>query len=137
MSSPTPPRWGPTRASSSASGAAPGISTSPSEENMCYFNVMALGPAQSPYEGQGGEPAVPEEAEVVRHRWRPAAQEGPPPVRQVAQGHAHPAPHPQAAPQGAPGAPPVHPHPRQEPRYIRNLPVQSSLDSESTMPEVV
>ncbi|XP_020191681.1 uncharacterized protein [Aegilops tauschii subsp. strangulata] len=53
---------------------------------------------------QGGEPAVREEAEVVRHRWRPAAKEGPPPVRQVGQGHAHPAPapHPQIAPQGAP-----------------------------------
>ena len=35
---------------------------------------------------QGGEPAVREEAEAVRHRWRPAAKEGPPPVRQVAQG---------------------------------------------------
>jgi hypothetical protein len=31
--------------------AAPGISASPSEENMRYFNVMILGPAQSPYEG--------------------------------------------------------------------------------------
>jgi ubiquitin-conjugating enzyme E2 N len=31
--------------------AAPGISASPSEENMRYFNVMVLGPAQSPYEG--------------------------------------------------------------------------------------
>ncbi|XP_047094764.1 ubiquitin-conjugating enzyme E2 36-like isoform X2 [Lolium rigidum] len=30
---------------------APGISASPSEENMRYFNVMVLGPAQSPYEG--------------------------------------------------------------------------------------
>ncbi|KAF7053589.1 hypothetical protein CFC21_061475 [Triticum aestivum] len=52
--------------------------------------------------GQGGEPVVREEAEAVRHRWRPAAQEGPPPVRQVSQGHVHPvpAPHPQAAPQG-------------------------------------
>ncbi|AQK97238.1 Putative ubiquitin-conjugating enzyme family [Zea mays] len=29
---------------------APGISASPSEENMRYFNVMILGPAQSPYE---------------------------------------------------------------------------------------
>jgi hypothetical protein len=33
--------------------AAPGISASPSEENMRYFNVMILGPAQSPYEGAG------------------------------------------------------------------------------------
>jgi ubiquitin-protein ligase len=32
--------------------AAPGISASPSEENMRYFNVMILGPAQSPYEGE-------------------------------------------------------------------------------------
>ncbi|KAF3496365.1 hypothetical protein HID58_083312 [Brassica napus] len=32
-------------------GAAPGISASPSEENMRYFNVMILGPTQSPYEG--------------------------------------------------------------------------------------
>ena len=30
---------------------APGISASPSEDNMRYFNVMILGPAQSPYEG--------------------------------------------------------------------------------------
>nr|VDD07427.1 unnamed protein product [Brassica rapa] len=30
---------------------APGISASPSEENMRYFNVMVLGPTQSPYEG--------------------------------------------------------------------------------------
>ena len=33
--------------------AALGISVSPSEENMRYFNVMILGPAQSPYEGAG------------------------------------------------------------------------------------
>lgn len=32
-------------------GAAPGISASPSEENMRYFNVIILGPEQSPYEG--------------------------------------------------------------------------------------
>ena len=32
--------------------AAPGISASPSEENMRYFNVMILGPTQSPYEGK-------------------------------------------------------------------------------------
>ncbi|KAL3016471.1 hypothetical protein AAZX31_06G215000 [Glycine max] len=32
---------------------APGISASPSEENMRYFNVMILGPTQSPYEGRG------------------------------------------------------------------------------------
>lgn len=31
--------------------AAPGISASPSEDNLRYFNVMILGPAQSPYEG--------------------------------------------------------------------------------------
>ncbi|KAK3424477.1 hypothetical protein EUGRSUZ_F01226 [Eucalyptus grandis] len=30
---------------------APGISASPSEDNMRYFNVMILGPTQSPYEG--------------------------------------------------------------------------------------
>uniref|UniRef100_A0A803LVL9 UBC core domain-containing protein n=1 Tax=Chenopodium quinoa TaxID=63459 RepID=A0A803LVL9_CHEQI len=30
---------------------APGISASPSEDNMRYFNVMILGPSQSPYEG--------------------------------------------------------------------------------------
>ncbi|KAF3444025.1 hypothetical protein FNV43_RR13715 [Rhamnella rubrinervis] len=29
----------------------PGISASPSEDNMRYFNVMILGPSQSPYEG--------------------------------------------------------------------------------------
>ncbi|KAJ6298178.1 hypothetical protein OIU76_019338 [Salix suchowensis] len=32
---------------------APGISASPSEDNMRYFNVMILGPTQSPYEGLG------------------------------------------------------------------------------------
>lgn len=32
-------------------GAAPGISASPSEDNMRHFNVMILGPSQSPYEG--------------------------------------------------------------------------------------
>jgi hypothetical protein len=31
--------------------AALGISVSPSSENMRYFNIMILGPAQSPYEG--------------------------------------------------------------------------------------
>jgi len=30
---------------------APGISASPSEDNLRYFNVMILGPSQSPYEG--------------------------------------------------------------------------------------
>uniref|UniRef100_A0A2P2LU12 UBC core domain-containing protein n=1 Tax=Rhizophora mucronata TaxID=61149 RepID=A0A2P2LU12_RHIMU len=30
---------------------APGISASPAEDNMRYFNVMILGPTQSPYEG--------------------------------------------------------------------------------------
>lgn len=30
---------------------APGISASPSEENLRYFNVMILGPTTSPYEG--------------------------------------------------------------------------------------
>ena len=30
---------------------APGISASPSEDNLRYFNVMILGPQQSPYEG--------------------------------------------------------------------------------------
>lgn len=36
--------------------AAPGISASPSEDNMRYFNVMILGPTQSPYEGNYGWP---------------------------------------------------------------------------------
>ncbi|GJM99100.1 hypothetical protein PR202_ga16168 [Eleusine coracana subsp. coracana] len=31
---------------------APGINASPLEENMRYFNVMILGPSQSPYEGE-------------------------------------------------------------------------------------
>lgn len=31
---------------------APGISASPAEDNMRYFNVMILGPSQSPYEGK-------------------------------------------------------------------------------------
>eukprot|EP00798_Chlamydomonas_sp_ICE-L_P028209 gene28209-31310_t len=30
---------------------APGISASPAEDNLRYFNVMILGPTQSPYEG--------------------------------------------------------------------------------------
>lgn len=30
---------------------APGISASPSEDNLRYFNVLILGPSQSPYEG--------------------------------------------------------------------------------------
>lgn len=30
---------------------APGISASPSEDNLRYFNVMILGPQSSPYEG--------------------------------------------------------------------------------------
>mmetsp|Transcript_16520 Transcript_16520/g.35732 ORF Transcript_16520/g.35732 Transcript_16520/m.35732 type:complete len:159 (+) Transcript_16520:181-657(+) len=30
---------------------APGISASPSEDNLRYFNVMILGPTSSPYEG--------------------------------------------------------------------------------------
>jgi ubiquitin-conjugating enzyme E2 N len=30
---------------------APGISASPSEDNLRYFNVMILGPTQSPYDG--------------------------------------------------------------------------------------
>jgi hypothetical protein len=34
------------------SAAAPGISAAPSEENLRYFNVMILGPQQSPYEGE-------------------------------------------------------------------------------------
>jgi len=38
--------------------AAPGISASPSEENMRYFNVMILGPSQSPYEGEEPIPLV-------------------------------------------------------------------------------
>jgi len=32
--------------------AAPGISASPSEDNLRYFNVMILGPTSSPYEGK-------------------------------------------------------------------------------------
>jgi ubiquitin-conjugating enzyme E2 N len=31
--------------------AAPGISASPAEDNLRHFNVMILGPTQSPYEG--------------------------------------------------------------------------------------
>jgi hypothetical protein len=38
--------------------AAPGISASPSEENMRYFNVMILGPSQWPYEGEESSPLV-------------------------------------------------------------------------------
>lgn len=32
--------------------AAPGISASPSEDNLRYFNVMILGPTSSPYESE-------------------------------------------------------------------------------------
>lgn len=35
-----------------SSAAAPGISASPSEDNLRYFNVMILGPTTSPYEGE-------------------------------------------------------------------------------------
>ena len=38
--------------SDTASPAVPGISASPTEQNLRYFNVMILGPAQSPYEGK-------------------------------------------------------------------------------------
>jgi ubiquitin-protein ligase len=31
--------------------ATPGINASPSEDNLRYFNVMIVGPSQSPYEG--------------------------------------------------------------------------------------
>lgn len=36
--------------------APPGISTSPPEENMRYFNVMILGQSESPYEGEESFP---------------------------------------------------------------------------------
>ena len=41
-------RW---RAELFCACAAPGISASPAEDNLRYFNVMILGPQQSPYEG--------------------------------------------------------------------------------------
>lgn len=41
---------------------APGISASPSEENLRYFNVMILGPSQSPYEGAPHVLVVPQAA---------------------------------------------------------------------------
>jgi hypothetical protein len=65
---------------------------------------------------------VLEEAKAVWHRRRATTQEGLAPVREVAQGHAHPAPapHPQASPQGAADAQPIHSHPRQEPHYVRH-----------------
>ncbi|KAG6492554.1 hypothetical protein ZIOFF_047517 [Zingiber officinale] len=58
-----------------ALGGPPGISASPSEENMRYFNVMILGPAQSPYEGGVFklELFLPEEypmAAPKKHQWR-------------------------------------------------------------------
>lgn len=31
--------------------AAPGISASPSEDNLRYFDIMIAGPSSSPYEG--------------------------------------------------------------------------------------
>jgi hypothetical protein len=79
--------------------------------------------------GEGDEPSVREEAEAVWHRRRAPAQEGPAPVREVAQGRAHPAPapRPQTAPQGAAGAQPVHTHPRQEPGYVRQRSLSSSM----------
>eukprot|EP00850_Spirogloea_muscicola_P019003 SM000180S03528 [mRNA] locus=s180:206991:208671:- [translate_table: standard] len=39
------------RLATSLTRRAPGISASPSEENLRYFNVMILGPEQSPYQG--------------------------------------------------------------------------------------
>ncbi|XP_058779544.1 uncharacterized protein LOC131653428 isoform X2 [Vicia villosa] len=47
----------------------PGISASPSEDNMRYFNVMILGPTQSPYEvlsmAESQNPTIP--AALRRH----------------------------------------------------------------------
>nr|GMC72601.1 ubiquitin-conjugating enzyme E2 36 [Ipomoea batatas] len=67
---------------------APGISASPSEENMRYFNVMILGPTQSPYEGGVFklELFLPEEypmaapklgricLDILKDKWSPALQ---------------------------------------------------------------
>ncbi|KAG6487479.1 hypothetical protein ZIOFF_056065 [Zingiber officinale] len=50
---------------------APGISASPSEDNMRYFNVMILGPTQSPYEGGVFklELFLPEEYPMAAPKW--------------------------------------------------------------------
>lgn len=50
--------------------AAPGISASPAEDNLRHFNVMILGPTQSPYEGrlEGGE--VLDAQEQPRECWK-------------------------------------------------------------------
>ncbi|KAM7495400.1 hypothetical protein LguiB_030009 [Lonicera macranthoides] len=67
---------------------APGISASPSEDNMRYFNVMILGPTQSPYEGGVFklELFLPEEypmaapklgricLDILKDKWSPALQ---------------------------------------------------------------
>ncbi|KAL0328424.1 UNVERIFIED_CONTAM: Ubiquitin-conjugating enzyme E2 36 [Sesamum calycinum] len=47
---------------------APGISASPSEENMRYFNVMILGPTQSPYEARRIC------LDILKDKWSPALQ---------------------------------------------------------------
>ncbi|KAK9225235.1 hypothetical protein WN943_010276 [Citrus x changshan-huyou] len=67
---------------------APGISASPAEDNMRYFNVMILGPSQSPYEGGVFklELFLPEDypmsapklgricLDILKDKWSPALQ---------------------------------------------------------------
>jgi len=62
-----------------ATRAAPGISAHPSEDNLRYFNVMILGPQQSPYEG-----ACPAASAAVPARGRHAVCWHPPHLRDVA-----------------------------------------------------
>lgn len=64
-----------------ATRAAPGISAHPSEENLRYFNVMILGPQQSPYEG-----ACPAASAAVPARDRHAVCWHPPHLRGAADG---------------------------------------------------
>ncbi|KAG6416861.1 hypothetical protein SASPL_124302 [Salvia splendens] len=67
---------------------APGISASPSEDNMRYFNVIILGPSQSPYEGgvfklelflPEDYPMAPPKLgriclDILKDKWSPALQ---------------------------------------------------------------